>query len=322
MKTKFLLFGIFFLALSCSKDKMNFEEPEVVNTSEFQLRKMDGPIDKVKVDFTNRRSSSIHSKMTAINEALEAQGLSFQLDAIESFSADGAGTSVFFNDRGNKQLGADWVPSDPRRGGYSDIAYAQDGVESATASGLSLAETTEAIDNSMGTWDNISCSQGLEIFNLGVAPFDAGFVQFLLGFGGAPFIIFGVTHAGFSTALTDFLFGVGNNVLAFTVTFGFTGTDLDNNGKADVAFREIYYNDAFNWVTDGDGIDLETVSLHEAGHGLSQGHFGKLFRTESNEKFHFAPRALMNAGYTGVPRSVEKTDKAGHCSNWSNWPNN
>ena len=321
MKTKFLLFGIIILAFSCSKDKMNFEEIEE-NTTEFQLRKMEGPTDKVKVELTNRRSSSIHSKMTAINDALDAQGLSFQLDAIESFSADGAGTTVFFNDRGNKQLGSDWVPADIRRGGFSDIAYATDGFESVTASGLSPAETTQAIDNAMSTWGDVSCSQGLEIFNLGVTPFDAGYLQFLVGAGGAPFPIFDVTHAGFSTAVTDFFFGPGSSVIGVTFTFVFTDSDVDNNGKSDVAFREIYYNDAYNWVTNGGGIDLETVALHEAGHALSQGHFGKLFRTESNGEFHFAPRALMNAGYTGVQRDVKETDEAGHCSNWASWPNN
>ena len=97
--------------------------------------------------------------------------------------------------------------------------------------------------------------------------------------------------------------------------------DTDKNGKADVYTREIYYNDAFPWA-DGDHYDVETIALHEAGHGLSQGHFGKLFKTEKNGKYHFAPRAVMNAGYTGIQTSINKTDKAGHCSNWAQWPNN
>ena len=94
----------------------------------------------------------------------------------------------------------------------------------------------------------------------------------------------------------------------------------DNNGKNDVWFREIYSNDEFSWA-DGDHYDVETVSLHEAGHGLSQGHFGKAFRGVKNEKLHFSPRAVMNASYSGIQTGIEKTDNAGHCSNWSNWPN-
>ena len=55
--------------------------------------------------------------------------------------------------------------------------------------------------------------------------------------------------------------------------------------------------------------------------GLSQAHFGKLFRTDANGKLHFTPRAVMNAGYTGIQQQIGKTDNAGHCSNWANWPN-
>lgn len=107
-------------------------------------------------------------------------------------------------------------------------------------------------------------------------------------------------------------------------------SDDDNNGKYDVWFREIYYNDEFSWAVDGDHIDVETVALHEAGHGLSQGHFGKGFRSgnydtgspKGNFKFHFAPRAVMNASYTGIQTTIGKTDKAGNCSIWAEWPNN
>ena len=67
---------------------------------------------------------------------------------------------------------------------------------------------------------------------------------------------------------------------------------------------------------------METVALHETGHGLSQGHFGKAFVTNSNGKLHFAPLAVMNAGYTGVQQSLAGTDNWGHCSMWGSWPNN
>ena len=50
----------------------------------------------------------------------------------------------------------------------------------------------------------------------------------------------------------------------------------------------LYWNDRSTY-------DIETVALHEAGHGLSQGHFGKAFRTVKNGKLHFSPRAVMNA---------------------------
>jgi hypothetical protein len=62
--------------------------------------------------------------------------------------------------------------------------------------------------------------------------------------------------------------------------------------------------------------------LHEAGHGLSQQHFGSAFTDSGNESLHFAPRAVMNAAYSGIQTSISETDNAGHCSNWANWNNN
>ncbi|MEK7829947.1 MAG: hypothetical protein AAB401_02620, partial [Acidobacteriota bacterium] len=98
-------------------------------------------------------------------------------------------------------------------------------------------------------------------------------------------------------------------------------TDIDNNGKLDTAFREILYNNAFTWRINSN-IDVETVALHEAGHGLSQAHFGTAFRTNSNGVLHFAPRAVMNAAYSGVQQHLAGTDNSGHCSIWAHWPNN
>ncbi|MEL4456495.1 hypothetical protein [Lutimonas vermicola] len=270
--------------------------------------------------------------MVVINQALQSQGISVQLSVIESYGSDGTGNTVYFNDRGNKQLAADFVPFDPNRGGFSDIAYARDGTEGFTSSGLSQIDTDGAILNAMNTWNNVSCSSGLVLTNLGASPFDLGYVQAIVS-GGASgsFFFTDIMHSGFNTEVTDAVFGPGSNVLGVTFTFiwgdydengDFIPSDIDNNRKNDVAFRDIYYNDAYPWSVDGSGIDVETVVLHESGHGLSQAHFGKLFQGEKNEKFHFAPRALMNAGYTGIQRTIGESDNAGHCSNWAQWPNN
>jgi hypothetical protein len=37
---------------------------------------------------------------------------------------------------------------------------------------------------------------------------------------------------------------------------------------------------------------------------------------------HFAPRAVMNAAYSGIQTEIDGSDKGGHCSNWASWPNN
>jgi hypothetical protein len=105
-------------------------------------------------------------------------------------------------------------------------------------------------------------------------------------------------------------------------------TDIDNNNTGDAAFREIYYNDGFTWEVDPndqpfDGrTDLQTVALHEAGHGLSQGHFGRGAINNQTGRIQLSPQAVMNAGYIFGQQTLLGADNAGHCSNWANWPNN
>jgi hypothetical protein len=317
MYTKSIVLAAFLtlVAAACQNDM------QVQPSEDFNSLRMNRLEVNINSNAAGRNAGGVESWMATVNESLAEQGI--LLEKIEYYGADGAGNTVFFDNRGNKQLADDFVPGDPRRGGFADIGYARDGTEGSTTSGLSQAQTDGAILSAMDTWDNISCSGGLALTDLGSSPFDLGYVQALIGAGGS-FFFTDVMNSGFNTLLFDLIFGPGSNVLGVTFTFIWVdangATDIDNNGKSDVAFRDIYYNDAFPWAI-GNNIDVETVALHEAGHGLSQEHFGKLFRTGSNGKFHFAPRAVMNAGYTGVQTSIEKSDAAGHCSNWEVWPN-
>jgi hypothetical protein len=264
--------------------------------------------------------ASVSAIGNTANAQLAAGGYGFRIDYAE-YLTDGnaAGQTVFFNNRGNKQLGAHFVPGDPRRGGGSNITYTTDQTEG-TVDGLTQAQTNAAIARAMSTWDNVNCST-LPIDAVGNPGTDIGFVEFLNGLGGSPFFYADLTHAGWLPP------GIlAPNVIAVTFTFVWIDglgnpTDIDNNGKQDVAIREILYNDLFTWQIDGD-IDVETVALHEAGHGLSQGHFGKGFVTASNGKLHFAPLAVMNASYSGIQQDINQTDNAGHCSIWAQWPNN
>lgn len=229
-------------------------------------------------------------------------------------AGEAAGQVVFFNDR-TKQLPFHFVPGDPRRqvGSNNDIAYM---VDQFKASNLSIGTTTAAIDRAMTTWDNLACS------NLGMQSLASPPVPLGLLSGGFPAFLLGadITHAGW-------LF-LPPPILGVAFPFGFidgngNNTDINNDGKLDTAFWEIYYSNQFTWADDGtSNIDVQTVATHEAGHGLGQGHFGKLFATVANGKFHFAPRAVMNAGYTGPQRALAGTDNGGHCSIWGSWPNN
>jgi len=261
--------------------------------------------------------------MTTVNEALKANGMAFELSVIEAYTSDGSGHDYYFNNVGNKQLSHDFVPFDPNRWGDDTIHYAVDGTEGVASGGVSQSETNDAIFNAMNTWNNVTCSEGLDIVAEGVIPIDIGYVQALVGEGGL-FAWTDIMHSGWNTNVVMKAIGPGwENVLGVTFTFVWTGTDLDSNGKLDVAFRDIYYSNNFTWATDGvNHIDVETVVLHESGHGLSQAHFGKAFRSNGNGELHFAPRALMNAGYTGIQRTIGGSDRAGHCSNWGQWPNN
>jgi len=261
--------------------------------------------------------------MQNVNVGLEAENANYRLDRIDFLTpgdSDEVGQTVFFNNR-TKQLGAHFVPGDPRRGGRTNITYLVDQAEGAI-DGLTVAQTTAAIDRAMATWDGVNCST-IPITKMPDIPgLDIGIIEQLLGQPGGPAFLADITHAGWLPA------GVlPPNVIGATFTFMFvdpaTGgpSDIDNNKQIDVAFREILYNDRFVWSINGN-IDVQTVALHESGHALSQGHYGKAFGTDSNGKIHFAPLAVMNAAYTGVLQDLQGTDNGGHCSIWGSWPNN
>ena len=241
--------------------------------------------------------------------------------------SDEMGRTIFFNDRGNKRTGSHFVEGDPRRewNGTNAITWGIDGTQGVSASGLSQDDTNGAIRSAMETWQGVRCST-MPLIDVGEAPFDYGYVQYLFGLGGAPLVAADLVHAGFLPgAFFDLLAPGGSNfILGVTFTLSWVDgdgnfTDVDNNGQTDTALREIYYNDAFGWNT-GSTYDVETVALHEAGHGLSQAHFGSAFTNASGQLF-FSPRAVMNAAYSGVQTSITQTDNAGHCANWGAWGN-
>lgn len=276
--------------------------------------------------------------LDAVNVALEAEGANirvFMAEYLTTGQHDAMGQVVFARDVGNKRLSQDFVPNDTRRESRSNITYIVDGSEGGTSSGPTAADTEGAIDRAMATWDAEICSD-LNMTKNVTTTFDIGVIQAIVppGFGGIPaFIPFAdVIHAGWLTGdFFDALAPGGSNFIlgvTFTVIFIDSNgpTDIDNNGKIDTAFREIYYNDNFAWGIDVPGFfpvfDVETIVLHEAGHGLSQNHFGKIFSTFANGKLHFSPEAVMNAAVFGQKQTLLGTDVGGHCSNWAQWPNN
>lgn len=259
-----------------------------------------------------------------VNARLAADSAQVRLGVVEALGHDNAGLTLFAANVGNKQLAHHFVRFDPDRGGFGDISWAVDGTEGTTASGLGLADTTSAINRAMNTWQDAACSY-LPLTFLGVAPFDLGYIQWAVGLGGVRGWVADLTHAGWlPAAFFDAIAPNGSqSILGVTFTLLWVDAngdfvDQDRDGKLDVAFREIYYNDRFAWRTNGGHVDVESVALHEAGHGLSQAHFGMIARNPSGSLV-IAPTAVMNAGYTQVQRSLTGTDLGGHCSIWANW---
>ena len=269
--------------------------------------------------------------MDALNVQLSAQRAGYRAaiaEYVTSPDSGEAGGTVLAKSVGNKRLDFDFVPFDPRRswsgpsgGPADDITEAIDQTGDAVPvfGVLTEPQTTAAILAAAGTWQALTCSE----LPLSLNPtfgLDVGAVAFLNGLGGSPFVFADVQHAGWR----DINFAGG--VLAVTFTFVFVDddgnpTDIDGNKVGDTAFREIYYDPSFTWRNDGGNIDVQTVSLHEQGHGLSQAHFGTVYR-KNDGTIQAAPRAVMNALYAAPLRELQGSDTAGHCGNWAVWPIN
>jgi hypothetical protein len=308
MKAKTLILQVFciFLLASCTKNDTLKENVTIKETN---------PLLTEKTAITMQRNGKTYKA-----EKLKA-------DYITNAKSGKLGQTVYFKDVGNKQIGIEFIPGDPFRGGRTNITYTIDN-EITTDNGLTFTEIESAIDAAMNTWDQVKCSD----LKMTKVDFNGnlGFYSALFGFGGSFNIVADIQHSGFLPSSFFDVIAPGGSVFILAVTIPFiwvdengTPTDFDRNGKLDYAFAEIYYNDGFDWSNNPEtGFDIQTVALHESGHGLGQAHFGKAFSTNKNGKLHFAPRAVMNAAYSGEQRTISGTDKGGHCSIWGSWPNN
>lgn len=317
-----------FILLLCAIGVSSCVEEATIETTPQKAEIQNVNLEPVQFDFSAEHLDADLKKrfLDHLSGVSRSGGLDVTLEMAEYITtgeSDEMGRTVFFSDRGNRQLAVDFLGGDPRSLGGDQTVYAIDNTDGATASGLSAGTTEAAIDRAMATWNGVRCSDLMMAKNGAASNTDFGFVQALFGFGGDLNSFYGdVQHAGWLPgAFFDFLAPGGSNFI-LGVTFTLTwNQDLNGDGEAEVAFREIYYNDNFPWA-DGSTYDVETVALHEAGHGLSQAHFGEAFRSGGNNKLHFAPRAVMNAAYSGVQTRITATDNGGHCSIWGNWPNN
>lgn len=249
-------------------------------------------------------------------------------------SGEPGSVTWFRKDLGNGQLSHDFVYNDPRRalfnGGNPGVTYAIN--EGFMSFDPHLTNQLGWLEDSIFAWDDETCAD-LTLSQNGITPGAEGVVDRFFQTG----IIFAdwvadLTQVGFLSAAEFPYFAANPNVLGVTFTLVWVDgngdpTDIDGNAKNDVAFREIYYNDQFEWADDGtEGpqsmgprvFDFPTVAIHEVGHGFSSAHFGSIGLQDG--LLIARPRTVMNAIYGGTLRNLTGRDRAGLCSNWGQWP--
>ncbi|WP_088329135.1 hypothetical protein [Lacimicrobium sp. SS2-24] len=240
------------------------------------------------------------------------------------------GIEILRKDLGNGQLTQDFVYDDPRSSWRTGpgVHY---GIKTGNLTDdVNVSDEVGSMRLAVDTWDAQGCSNMMLVENA-VDPVSQGLVQkfFNTGIIDLSLTEADVTQVGFLGGADFPYFAANTNVLGVAFTLSWVDgsgnlTDIDTNGKADVAVREIYYNDDFEWsdaeIAPDGTIDFPTVAIHEMGHGFSMAHFGMIARKKGELVAH--PRAIMNAIYGGQLREPTGRDKGSHCANWAQWPNN
>jgi hypothetical protein len=275
-----------------------------------------------------------------VNEALVDMGSPYRVAEVWMYVV-GAGRS----DNRILQVGTRWVPGDPNRFWSTedqDITYVVDQSDLTTDVGAGAAE--QALDDSFDTWSDVG-NTWLDNVKLPDDGMNRDFldgvpVNPLVNCAATPFrpAPLGILDFAALNPASDIIVGGwlpreyfdclepnpepgeagGDVILGVTWTFTFLA-DTNNDGYEDTALKEIYYNEAFDWVTSGatflgDDIDIESVSLHENGHAMDLGHFGgpPPPPTLKPSGQIFSPTAVMNPGYVGGEiRTLLRTDLAG-----------
>ena len=293
-----------------------------------------GPAEAPALASASTARAVISPVLDSVNQALISGGSGFNLGKAEFLLAnkpgfDAAGQVIFANDRALR-LPYRWVPGDPRRNSVgTEITYLNVDPLMFANDGVGVIDATDAVNSSFDTWAGLQCST----VELAEVPWDGTFnpsAILNLGLPSDP-VQASINTIGFIPPFFfDLILGAGasENVLGVTFTFYWINpdgspTDINADGYLDTAFKEVWYNDGFVWTTSGladDGIDIETVALHENGHALELAHFGKIFGTLGNLRLHVAPRAVMNAAILGTLRSPLGTDNGAFCGVWADWP--
>ena len=188
---------------SCETETATSVAPDHPDVVQARKSKDPGPVAADPAD-------AIRTLGEDLNAQLAADGSPYRLGMVEWYTgADEAGQTVFFNNRGNKQLTYQFVPGDPRRdwsgpvGPGDDITWASDLTQGDAGPGLGATQT--AIGNAMATWDSQACSTLPVTFAPSAG--DIGWLEFFFSPipGGSPVPAADVVHGGFGTGIDLFL---------------------------------------------------------------------------------------------------------------------